>query len=184
MISHPAERSDVVPMSFAAPAYNSAMSRPTLPGALWAGSPDEVETALYEALSGADLALLMSLWADDDEVFCVHPGGPRVIGTEAIRASFEAIFANGAIPVRPEQVRRLHTLTAAVHHLVEAVDISTPEGPRTAWVLATNVYLKTAQGWRLAAHHASPGTPEALTTPTTGNTGSGSGGADPRTVLH
>jgi hypothetical protein len=23
-------------------------------------------------------------------------------------------------------------------------------------VLATNVYLKTAQGWRLAAHHASP----------------------------
>ena len=25
-----------------------------------------------------------------------------------------------------------------------------------AWVLATNVYLKTAQGWRLVAHHASP----------------------------
>jgi hypothetical protein len=25
--------------------------------------------------------------------------------------------------------------------------------------VATNVYLKTAVGWRLAAHHASPGTP-------------------------
>jgi ketosteroid isomerase-like protein len=24
-------------------------------------------------------------------------------------------------------------------------------------VLATNVYMKTAQGWRLVAHHASPG---------------------------
>jgi ketosteroid isomerase-like protein len=24
-------------------------------------------------------------------------------------------------------------------------------------VLATNVYVKTAQGWRMVAHHASPG---------------------------
>jgi hypothetical protein len=25
-------------------------------------------------------------------------------------------------------------------------------------VVATNVYLKTSQGWRMVAHHASPGT--------------------------
>jgi hypothetical protein len=25
-------------------------------------------------------------------------------------------------------------------------------------VIATNVYHKTAQGWRMVAHHASPGT--------------------------
>jgi len=25
-------------------------------------------------------------------------------------------------------------------------------------VVATNVYAKTAQGWRMVAHHASPGT--------------------------
>ena len=29
---------------------------------------------------------------------------------------------------------------------------------RSAWVLATNVYVRGAQGWRLVAHHASPGT--------------------------
>jgi ketosteroid isomerase-like protein len=34
----------------------------------------------------------------------------------------------------------------------------TPNGPAQAYVLATNVYLKTAQGWRMVAHHASPGT--------------------------
>ncbi len=27
---------------------------------------------------------------------------------------------------------------------------------RSAWVMATNVYVKTALGWRLVAHHASP----------------------------
>jgi uncharacterized protein len=40
----------------------------------------------------------MAVWADDDEIVCVHPGGPRVVGAAAIRASFEAIFANGGIP--------------------------------------------------------------------------------------
>jgi hypothetical protein len=32
-------------------------------------------------------------------------------------------------------------------------------------VLATNVYVKTVQGWRLAAHHASPGSPEQPASP-------------------
>jgi ketosteroid isomerase-like protein len=91
------------------------------------------------------------------DIVCVHPGGPRVIGPAAIRASFEAIFANGAIPVVPEQVHRLHTIGSAVHHLAERITVQTSEGARTAWVLATNVYVKTAQGWRLVALHASPG---------------------------
>ena len=26
-----------------------------------------------------------------------------------------------------------------------------------AWVVATNVYVKTSLGWRLVVHHASPG---------------------------
>ena len=38
------------------------------------------------------------------------------------------------------------------------VEVSSADGPRNAWVVATNVYLKTAQGWRMVAHHASPGT--------------------------
>ena len=120
-------------------------------------SPDDVEAQFYEALQQADLAKLMSVWSDDDDIACVHPGGPRVLGHAAIRASFEAIFANGAIPLQPQGVRRLQTLGCAVHHLVEHVSISDVQGSRSAWVLATNVYVKTAQGWRMVAHHASPG---------------------------
>jgi ketosteroid isomerase-like protein len=40
----------------------------------------------------------------------------------------------------------------------ERVDVLEPGGPAHAWVIATNVYHRTAQGWRLVAHHASPGT--------------------------
>ena len=43
--------------------------------------------------------------------------------------------------------------------LLERIRVMTPEGEQFAWVVATNVYLKSSQGWRLVAHHASPGTP-------------------------
>ena len=120
-------------------------------------SPEDMEAQFYEALQQGDIERLMAVWADDEEIVCVHPGGPRLIGAAAIRASFEAIFANGAIPVAPEQVHRLSTLGCAVHHLCERIAVQTGDGPQTAWVQATNVYLKTAQGWRMVAHHASPG---------------------------
>lgn len=122
-------------------------------------SPDDVEAQFYEALREADLDKLMGLWADDDEVFCVHPGGARVVGAHAIRATFEAVFAGtGRIHVRAERVRRLQSLESAVHSLVERVEVHTDSGMQTGFVLATNIYLKTALGWRMVAHHASPGT--------------------------
>ncbi len=127
-------------------------------------TPDEVETQLYEALQRGDIDALMSLWCDDDEVACVHPGGPRAVGLGAIRASFSAIFANGGIPVQPEQVRRMQWHGAAVHHVVERITVPAEQGTQSAWVLATNVYVKGALGWRLAAHHASPGNAHELPT--------------------
>ena len=123
-------------------------------------SPDEVEAQFYEALREGDLERLMSLWADDEEVVCVHPGGPRLCGATAVRAAFEALFHNGPVRVHPENVRRVHSLSCAVHSVMERIDIETTEGPRVGWVMATNVFFKTAQGWRLVTHHASPGTPD------------------------
>ncbi len=121
-------------------------------------TPDEVEAQFYEALREGDLDKLMAVWADDDEVVCVHPGGPRLVGTGAIRVAFEAIFANGRIDLQIERLRRVHGADAAIHSLVERVKLVTAEGAQVGHVLATNVYLRTAQGWRMVAHHASPGT--------------------------
>jgi uncharacterized protein (TIGR02246 family) len=138
------------------------MPRQKPPAAALHASPDDVEAQFYEALQRGDIAQLMAVWADDDEVVCVHPGGGRLVGPAAIRESFEAIFASGAIPVQPEQVHRLQALGCAVHHLVERITVGAAEGEQQAWVLATNVYVKTAQGWRMAAHHASPASPHDL----------------------
>jgi ketosteroid isomerase-like protein len=133
------------------------MARPK--SAVLLASPDEIEQQFYEALQRGDIDRLMAVWADDEEISCVHPGGPRVVGAMAIRSAFEAIFANGAINAQPEKVRRLQTHTCAVHSVLEHIQIMTTGGPQSAWVVATNVYLLGAQGWRLASHHASPGSP-------------------------
>jgi uncharacterized protein (TIGR02246 family) len=147
------------------------MPRAKAQAAALLATPDDVEAQFYEALQQADLNKLMAVWSDDDDIACVHPGGSRMLGQAAIRASFEAIFANGAIPVQPQGVRRLAALGCAVHHLVERITLAEAQGSRSAWVLATNVYVKTAQGWRLVAHHASPGSepaePMAGATPST-----------------
>lgn len=133
--------------------------RPKAQTAALMASCADVEAQFYEALQRGDVERLMAVWSDDDDIVCVHPGGPRIVGPAAIRASFEAIFANNAIPVSPVNVRRVEGGGCEVHHLHERIDVRTAEGMQTAWVIATNVYLKTVHGWRLVAHHASPGAP-------------------------
>ena len=129
------------------------MPKPKLPLV----SPDATEAQFYEALQQADIDKLMAIWSDDEDIACVHPGGLRLLGAGAIRASFEAIFANGAIDVHPDKVRRLHTHASAVHHVLERVQAQTDEGRQMAFAIVTNVYLLTEQGWRMVLHHASPG---------------------------
>ena len=134
------------------------MRKTKLQAANLQGTPDDIEAAFYEALQTGDIDKLMACWADEDEIVCIHPGGPRVIGAGAIRATFESMFAHGTIRAWPERVRKTESLASAVHNLLERVEVASDEGPKNAWVVATNVYLKTAQGWRMVAHHASPGT--------------------------
>jgi len=126
------------------------------------GNADAIESAFYEALRSGDTDKLMACWSDEDEICCVHPGGARLIGPAAIRGAFEAMLAQGGLQVQPLKVRRLQSLGASVHSLVERIEVQTAEGPRHAHVVATNVYHLTPQGWRMVAHHASAGTLAAL----------------------
>jgi ketosteroid isomerase-like protein len=135
------------------------MRKSKLQAANLEGDADDIEAAFYTALQNGDLDRLMACWADEDDIFCIHPGGPRVVGATAIRATFEAMFANGgAVRAWPERARKVESMASSVHNVLERVEVLTPQGPTQAWVIATNIYHRTAQGWRLVAHHASPGT--------------------------
>ena len=117
------------------------------------GSAAEVEAAFYEALNRADVEALMALWAEDEEITCVHPGGPRLHGHAAIQQSWEAILERGGLQIRPSQLYETNNLMASVHTVIEGVTATSTAEP--AHLVATNVYMKTPRGWRMVLHHVS-----------------------------
>jgi len=117
---------------------------------------DEAEVAFYDAFERANLSAMMAVWAESDDVVCVHPQGPRLVGFEAVRESWMQIFAGGAtLRVRASEQRRFDGSSVAVRAVIERVTPAGEEAP-VSLVCATNVYELTTSGWRMVSHHASP----------------------------
>ena len=119
-------------------------------------SPQDAEAAFYEALTKSDLDAMMSVWADDDDIYCVHPNGARITGVEEVRESWRKIFAGGQtlrFQLRDQQY--VQGMMLSVHSVYEHITVSGEPRPRGPMV-ATNIYLRTEGGWRMVAHHASP----------------------------
>ena len=118
----------------------------------------DAEAAFYEALERADLEAMMEVWSEDEEVSCIHPGGPRLTGFAQVRENWAQIFKSGQrLQVHLSDQVMVSGLMHAVHSLHENVLVrSGPgEGARTT-VVATNVYQRTGDGWRMLLHHGSP----------------------------
>jgi uncharacterized protein (TIGR02246 family) len=122
-------------------------------------TPDDAEAAFYDAFERGDLAAMMVVWAEGEEAVCVHPSGPRLTGFEAVRDSWMQIFAaNIKLAVRVTESRRLDGPSVAVRSVVESITAAGSQDPPQQ-VNATNVYVLTDAGWRIAMHHASPPEP-------------------------
>jgi len=120
------------------------------------GSPQDAEAAFYEALAKADLEAMMAVWADDDDIYCVHPGGARITGMEQVRESWRQIFAGGqTLRFQLREQQQVQGMMLSVHSVYEQITVAGEQRPRGP-VIATNIYLRTERGWRMVAHHASP----------------------------
>lgn len=118
------------------------------------GSSEDTEAAFYDAIGRADIDALMALWADEEDILCIHPGAARLVGHVAIRASWEAIFERGGVQIRPRQLKVMQNVMTAIHNVIEEINHD-DAAHQEIHIVATNIYLKTPQGWRIAAHHAS-----------------------------
>lgn len=126
-------------------------------------TPQDAEAAFYEALEHADLEAMMAVWAEDEEIVCVHPGGPRLSGYAEVREAWRRIFSGGQrLFVTLSHQIYLQSMLLSVHSLHEHFALSREDG-LSAPVVATNVYVRGALGWRLLAHHASPAPAEMAT---------------------
>ena len=116
----------------------------------------DAENAFYEALERADLDGMMAVWAEDEDIVCVHPGGARLTGQDQVRESWAKIFAaGGRARVHITQQVAISAMMLAVHSVHENFHVEGEAQPRPP-IVATNGYLRTAAGWRMIVNHASP----------------------------
>jgi ketosteroid isomerase-like protein len=123
----------------------------------------DAENAFYEALERADLDAMMAVWAEDEEIVCVHPGGERLTGQDQVRSSWAKILAGESrLRVHISRQVAISGMMIAVHSVQENFSVERESRGRQdtdlrpAPVVATNVYLRTGAGWRMIVHHASP----------------------------
>ncbi len=119
-------------------------------------TPQDAESAFYEALEASDLESMMEVWAEDEEIVCIHPGGPRLSGYDQVRAGWAQIFAPGQkLKVQISNQVVQSGMMLAVHSVHENILVPGESRPHPP-VVATNVYLRTGNGWRIIVHHGSP----------------------------
>jgi len=119
-------------------------------------SPQDAALAFYQAFEAKDVDAMMATWAEDEDIVCIHPGGPRLVGYEAVRIGWEQLFAGETkLSFRLDEIVVIETVGLAMQSAVEHVTIGNDPKPRGA-AIATNVYLRTPSGWRIVVHHASP----------------------------
>ena len=106
--------------------------------------------AYYEAFASADFGKMSHIWADD-EVTCVHPGWPVLIGRPAILESYRNILSN------PNQDRiEPHNAIAMVRGDEGRVICVELIGGNALALAATNWFRRVDSAWRMIHHQASP----------------------------
>ncbi|MFI7309455.1 nuclear transport factor 2 family protein [Streptomyces hygroscopicus] len=125
-----------------------------------------VNTALYEAVEQGDHATLQRLWLDspDTEVSCVHPGWPVLRGRGEVLRSYALIMANtDYIQFFLTDVEVSVMSDTALVTCTENILSGAPAeeegqlGPLVGQlVVATNVFRRTEDGWKVWSHHGSP----------------------------
>jgi ketosteroid isomerase-like protein len=118
-------------------------------------SPQDAASAFYQAFEAQDIDAMMATWADDEDIVCVHPGGARVVGFDAVRATWEQIFTSDTkLTFRLEHGVMIETVGLAMQSVIEHV--YSADGTARGAAGATNIFMRTPSGWRLVCHHASP----------------------------
>ena len=128
-------------------------------------TPQDAALAFYQAFEAKEIDAMMAAWAEDEDIVCVHPGGPRLVGFDAVRLGWEQLFAGDTkLSFRLDEIVVLETVGMAYQSAIEEVTVGSDAKPRGI-AIATNVFLRTPSGWRLVVHHASPAPALALAHP-------------------
>ena len=119
---------------------------------------EAVNATFYEAFENADLDTMQDLWLDAPDSVCVHPGSAPVRGTGPINRSWALViqfFLTDVEVSLREDGGGIASVTCT-ENVLTGDESTGPDAFGGAKAVATNVFVRTGDGWRLWIHHASP----------------------------
>jgi len=117
---------------------------------------EEANARFYRAFETMDIAQMDPVWFHDDHVRCVHPGWNLLMGWDAVRQSWDAIFKNSGemrfsisdVDVQVDGSLAWVTCTENIlSHARGQIAVTR--------LLATNVFERHGAEWLMVHHHAS-----------------------------
>ena len=108
-----------------------------------------VNEAFYAAFRDRDFETMEDLWARRAPVACIHPGWQALDEREEIIESWQAILGNPDSP-------RIQCHNAAAFVLGESAFVICYEALGESVLVATNVFVREDESWRLVHHQAGP----------------------------
>ena len=108
-----------------------------------------VNDAFYDAFRTRDLETMDRLWSHRAAVACIHPGWQPLDGREDVMKSWEGILGNAGAP-------EVFCLEPKAHVLGVTAFVVCYEQIGNEVLVATNIYHKEGDDWRLVHHQAGP----------------------------
>ncbi|MCW2800446.1 MAG: hypothetical protein JWQ70_1918 [Aeromicrobium sp.] len=126
-----------------------------------------VHRAFYDAIETGDVDLMASLWVDDPNTSCVHPGATPLRGTVSVLRSWTVLMANvGYIQFFLTELELTafpressEPTTVAITCTENILSGSVPSAEETftgGKAICTSILVRDTSGWKFWSRHASP----------------------------
>ena len=112
--------------------------------------------AFYKAFESLDVAAMDTIWAQQEYVTCIHPGWSIRVGWPSVRDSWVVIF-NNTFSMEFQLTELQVQVAADVAWVICTENIASRVGESTqsSRVVATNLYERIGDDWKIIHHHGS-----------------------------
>jgi len=129
--------------------------------------PLTIHRAFYDAIETGDVDLMASLWVDDPDTSCVHPGAMPLRGTPAVLRSWTVLMANvGYIQFFltdleltgfPRDAAEPTTVAITCTENILSGNVPSADEAFTGGkAICTSILIRDPGGWKFWSRHASP----------------------------
>ncbi len=125
-----------------------------------------VHRAFYDAVESGDVDLMESLWVDDPETSCVHPGAVPLRGTGAVLRSWTVLMANVSyiqffltdvsVTTFPPGDDPTTASVVCTENILSDDSMSSPEAFSGGTAVCTSILVRDRGAWKFWSRHASP----------------------------